>query len=74
MTYVLNLGTCLANDGGFEAHARTGIPPENGEGTRASSTRATKLLLGLYGSTEFRTHSNEGVCVPCERKDYHPGL
>lgn len=44
---VLNLGTGLADDGGLVAHACSGVPAEDGEGTGAGATGAAVFLFGL---------------------------
>ena len=37
LTYVLDLGACLTDDGGLEPHAGARIPAKHGEGTGASA-------------------------------------
>ena len=73
LTYILDLSARLAYNCRFEAHARAGVPAEDGKGSITSTTRASELLLGLpsfnakishggYARKTFNMyHSNEGI-------------
>ena len=45
---ILDLGTSLADNGGFEAHASAGVPAEDSEGAGAGTARTTIFLFGLW--------------------------
>jgi hypothetical protein len=69
LAHVACLGACLAYDRRLESHASAGVPAEDGEGTRAGTTFASELLLGLSKKKKV-----SAVAVEAQQKcaTHHP--